>query len=104
MNPLALKVARRFVAAFFEVGDIILYGKYKNKKGKVVRFGKNPRGQPTVEIEPIPKGRKKNKTMGLMKIWSLTKKEEAAAEDQAKAEKAEKAEKKTAANVLARYR
>jgi len=64
-------------AAFFSVGDIILYGKYKNKRGKVVRFSKNNKDQPVVEIEPIPKGRKKNKTMGLFKIWNATKAEEA---------------------------
>jgi len=56
-------------AAFFNVGDIITFGKYKNKKGRIISFGENPKGQPTVEIEPIPKGRKQNKTMGLFKIW-----------------------------------
>jgi hypothetical protein len=56
-------------AAFFEVGDIILWGKYKNKKGRIVRFGDDGKGNPTVEIEPVPKGKKKNKTMGLFKIW-----------------------------------
>ena len=55
-------------AAFFEVGDIITFGKY-NKKGRIVSFDENDKGQPTVEIEPIPKGRKQNKTMGLFKIW-----------------------------------
>jgi hypothetical protein len=54
----------------FEVGDTILYGKYKNKKGKIVSFGTNPKGQATVVIEPIPKGRKQNKEMGLFKIWT----------------------------------
>lgn len=56
-------------AAYFGVGDIILYGKYKNKKGRIVSFGKDERGVPVVEIEPVPKGRKKNKTMGVFKIW-----------------------------------
>ena len=56
-------------AAYFEVGDIILYGKYKNKKGRIVRFGDDGKGNPTVEIEPIPKGKKQNKTLGLFKIW-----------------------------------
>lgn len=56
-------------AAFFEVGDIILYGKYKNKLGRIVRFLDDGKGNPAVEIEPIPKGRKQNKTFGLFKIW-----------------------------------
>lgn len=56
-------------AAYFGVGDHILYGKYKNKKGKIVGFGKDEKGNPTVEIEPVPKGRKQNKTMTVFKIW-----------------------------------
>lgn len=54
---------------YFKVGDLILYGKYKNKKGRIVGMGADPKGNPTIEIEPIPKGRKKNKVMGLYKIW-----------------------------------
>jgi hypothetical protein len=92
MDKLASHVMKKF-AAMFEVGDIILYGKYKNKKGKLVSFGKNDKGQPTIEIEPIPKGRKKNKVMGLYKIWTATKEDAAAAKEQIKAEQAEKAKK-----------
>jgi len=55
----------------FEVGDEIRYGKYKNKAGRITAFGVNHRGQTTVEVEPIPKGRKKNKVLGLYKIWTL---------------------------------
>lgn len=54
----------------FDVGDEVLWGKYKNKVGKIVRFGRNHKGQLTVEIEPIPKGRKHNKELGLFKIWT----------------------------------
>lgn len=54
----------------FNVGDEVLFGKYKNKRGRIVQFGKNPKGQVTVQIEPIPKGRKKTKEMGLFKIWT----------------------------------
>lgn len=59
----------------FKVGDLVLFGKYKNKKGKIVSFGKNPKGQVTVQIDPVqidpvPKGRKKTKEMGLFKIWT----------------------------------
>jgi hypothetical protein len=55
----------------FDIGDVILFGKYKNKRGRIISFGVNPKGQTTVEVEPIPKGRKKNKVMGLYKIWTL---------------------------------
>jgi len=54
---------------YFRVNDLILYGKYKNHHGKIVAFGVDPKGNPTIEIEPIPKGRKQNKVMGLFKIW-----------------------------------
>lgn len=53
----------------FNIGDDVLIGKYKNKKGKVVAFGEDEKGNPTIEIEPTPKGRKKNVTMGLYKVW-----------------------------------
>lgn len=55
-------------AAFFNVGDLILYGKYKNKKGRIVGFTTDEKGQPVVEIEPVPKGQKQNKTLTLFKI------------------------------------
>ncbi len=31
-----------------KIGDTILYGKFKNKKGIVKGFGKNEKGQPTI--------------------------------------------------------
>ena len=78
VDKLARQVSRRY-AAMFNIGDIILYGKYKNKKGKILSFGKNDKGQPTIVVEPIPKGRKQNKEMGLYKIWTLPKVKQAAA-------------------------
>jgi len=74
---LVLKVARRFYASYFSIGDVILYGKYKNHRGKVVSFSQDHWGNPTIEIEPIPKGRKQNKVMGLFKIWRADVKENA---------------------------
>ena len=66
----SLRVAIRYrVASYFQPGEIILYGKYKNKKGRIVALSTDERGHPTIEIEPIPKGRKQNKVMGLYKIW-----------------------------------
>lgn len=60
--------SRHVKSSYFNVGDLILWGKYKNKKGKIVGFGKDEKGQPTVEIEPIPKGQKKNQTLTLFKV------------------------------------
>lgn len=74
----AWRYAHEKVGAFFNVGDLILYGKYKNKKGRIIAFSTNDKGQPIVEIEPIPKGRKKNKVMGLFKIWNVAVIEQAA--------------------------
>ena len=76
-----VRVAARFLqAAYLNVGDVILYGKYKNHVGKIVAFGEDQWGNPTVEIEPIPKGRKQNKVMGLFKIWRKDVKDKALAE------------------------
>lgn len=72
-TALAVKLARRFKASFFNVGDIVLYGKYKNKKARILSFGQDAKGNPTVTLEPVPKGRKQNKTLTLFKIWKMPK-------------------------------
>jgi len=63
------KIAALHRASEFTVGDTVLYGKWKNQRGKVIRFFDDERGVPSVEVEPVPKGRKQNKTLGLYKIW-----------------------------------
>jgi hypothetical protein len=65
------------VTAYFKVGDVVLMGKYKNVRGAIVAFGQDKWGNPTVEIEPAPKGRKQNKVIGLFKIWRADVKERA---------------------------
>ena len=59
--------------SYFKIGDKILFGKYKNKKGKIVAWDEDKHGNPNIEIEQTPTkatGRKKkNKIMGLYKIW-----------------------------------
>lgn len=70
MNHIVKKVAHRVItSSYFSIGDIVLYGKYKNHKGKVISFGSDKWGNPTVTISPIPLGRKKPKTFGLFRIW-----------------------------------
>jgi hypothetical protein len=66
----AANVVHRFLkqGAYFSVGDLILYGKYKNKKGRIISITKDEKGYPAVEIEPFPKGRKQNKVLTLFKI------------------------------------
>ena len=54
---------------YFAIGDVVLMGKFKNSKGKIVALSHDQWGNPTLEIEPIPKGRKKNRTIGLFRIW-----------------------------------
>ena len=61
--------------AYFKIGDVVLMGKYKNKRGVIIGFGQDTWGNPTVEIEPIPKGRKQNRIIGLYKIWRADVKE-----------------------------
>ena len=62
-------------SAYFKVGDVVLMGKYKNKRGVVVGFSEDKWGNPTVEIEPTPRGRKQNRVLGLYKIWRADVKE-----------------------------
>lgn len=90
VDPLTRRVVARILqAAYLNVGDIVLYGKYKNHRGKVVNFGQDKWGNPTIEIEPIPKGRKQNKVMGLYKIWRADVKENALKKQEAEAAAAE---------------
>jgi hypothetical protein len=63
------------VTAYFKVGDLVLMGKYKSARGKIVGFGQDKWGNPTVEIDPVPKGRKQTKVIGLFKIWRADVKE-----------------------------
>lgn len=76
-DRLAVKKSEHRVTAYFKVGDLVLIGKYKSARGKVVGFGQDKWGNPTIEIEPIPKGRKQNKVIGLFKIWRADVKEAA---------------------------
>jgi len=55
-------------AAFFNVGDPIVWGKWQNKPGRIVRFLDDGKGNPLIEVEPVPKGLKKNKIMPLFRI------------------------------------
>lgn len=79
------RVAARYLVSsdYLSVGTIVLYGKYKNHVGKIVRFSQDKWGNPTVEIEPVPKGRKSNKIMGLFKMWRKDIKDRAVAEQEA---------------------
>ena len=55
--------------SYFKLGDEILLGKYKTTKGKIIGYSEDKWGNPALEIEPIPKGRKQNKIIGLFKVW-----------------------------------
>jgi len=86
MDPLATRVASRIVeaASYLQVNDIVLYGKYKNHHGKIIGFSTDKWGNPTILIDPIPKGRKKTVELGLYRVWRADVKEKALKE-QAKA-------------------
>jgi hypothetical protein len=90
-TPMSMRVAaRHFIAKnYFEVGDIVLVGKYKNGRGKIVAFGQDKWGNPTIEVEPIPKGRKQNKIIGLYKVWRADVKENVLKKQQAEEAAAE---------------
>ena len=77
-DHLARRVARRFTAKTFnlDIGDPVLYGKYKNKKGVIVGFDKDDKGNPLVLVDPVPKGRKQTKVIQLFRIWHGGEKEE----------------------------
>jgi hypothetical protein len=53
----------------FKKGDHVFFGKYKNKRGKIVDTYVDDKDHPAITIEPTPKGRKKDVEMGLYKVW-----------------------------------
>ena len=53
----------------FTIGEHILYGKWKNKHGIIKNIGTDPKGNPIILVEPVPKGRKQDKVMGLFRVW-----------------------------------
>lgn len=57
-------------------GDGVFYGKYKNKPGRIVGFDKDPKGNPIVLVDPVPKGRKQTKAIQLFRIWFRDESEE----------------------------
>ena len=67
----ASRVASRYAlaAGYFSIGDPVLYGKWKNMRGIIKAFGVDEKGNPTITIEPVPKGRKQDLVMGLFRIW-----------------------------------
>lgn len=67
------KVAMRFMlaAGYFNVGDYVWLGKYKNKLGQVIAFGEDAKGNPTITVRPVPQGRKQDKTFSLFKVWKV---------------------------------
>jgi len=69
-----------------DIGTLVLYGKYKNKKGRIKGFTKDPKGNPIVIVEPIPKGRKQDKELQLFRIWGMPKDQQEQAKEQMKEE------------------
>ena len=74
-REIAQCLAKSAAGAYFKLGDVVLMGKYKNMRGVIVGFGQDKWGNPTVEIEPTPKGRKQNRIVGLYRIWRADVKE-----------------------------
>lgn len=59
-------------AGYLNVGDLIYYGKFKNALARILSFGVNEKGDPTVEAQPVNKDgtdkKGKPKTLVLMKV------------------------------------
>lgn len=53
MKALIKKLLREAISLDIEVGDIILGGKFKNKKITVKEIGKNDKGDVTINGKPL---------------------------------------------------
>lgn len=79
----------------FRVGDYVHFGRFKNKAGRLTRIWRE-NGVVKIEIQPIPKGRKKSRVRNLFSI-RLMKPEDA---QKARVMELEEARKKKAAAAL----
>jgi len=65
-------MARTKRSGYLNVGDRIYYGKFKNALARILSFGVNEKGDPTVEAQPINKDgtnkKGKPKTLTLLKV------------------------------------
>jgi hypothetical protein len=71
-QPSPSKVAHIYIIGKtfnFEKGEQVLFGKYKNKLGIIKGFSTDDKGNPIVIVEPVPKGRKKDKEIQLFRVW-----------------------------------
>lgn len=82
---------RWLVAGYLNIGDLILYGKFKNARGRITGFGKNEKGDPTVIIQPVDKdGNAKKgqpKELVMLKVRKIEPEQKEATEDQQAAAK-----------------
>lgn len=85
----------------FKEGDYIQYGRFKNKAGKLSKIWVDDKGVIKIEITPVPKGRKKVRTMGLFHIRKM----DETALAKARAAEAEEAKKNALKNarIVDRY-
>lgn len=81
MKSLARKVAARVLktAEFLDIGDRVLYGKYKNGVAIIKGWAKDKWGNPTVVLEKVTKDGRPGKIMvkQLFTIWKAEIKEKA---------------------------
>jgi hypothetical protein len=65
----ASRYLKRAATYTVNVGDPVLYGKWKNHHGVITDLSTDHKGNPTVTVTPVPQGRKQPKEMQLFKIW-----------------------------------
>jgi hypothetical protein len=62
-------------AGYLNVGDLIFYGKWKNARARILSFGVNEKGDPTVEAQPVDKDgndkKGKPKVLTLLKVRKI---------------------------------
>lgn len=64
--------------SYLDIGDVVLYGKFKNAMGRIIAFGVNEKGDPTIDVQPVSKDGADRpggpKTITLLKVRKVEKK------------------------------
>jgi hypothetical protein len=68
-------------AGYLNIGDMVLYGKFKNALGRIIGFSTNEKGDPTVEVQPMNSdGTEKKSKPKVLTMLKIRKKKAAIAE------------------------
>jgi len=72
MPEISRRVAAKYLLSSFQTGDIVFYGRGRDKTAVTIRVWADERGVPFIEVQPIPRGKKHNRVFSLYTVHKVT--------------------------------